>query len=74
MKKPTFKEFGIILLGGLVTKVVYRLAQRGKEPQPPPRFHPSQHFEEGEWDSVDESSWESFPASDPPSHSPTIVL
>lgn len=34
---------------------------RGKSPQPLPR-PPT--------DPVDESSWESFPASDPPAHSP----
>jgi hypothetical protein len=40
---------------------------RGKSPQPEPELQP---LPRPPTDPVDESSWESFPASDPPAHSP----
>jgi len=41
--------------------------EKAKIPTAPP-LHSTERFEEG-WDEVDQASWDSFPASDPPSHS-----
>jgi len=40
-------------------------AQRASNPEKP---HEIKHDPKRGWDHVDEASWESFPASDPPSH------
>jgi len=45
-------------------------ARKPKDRTPSPRSDEAKKAEKpqtGEWDNVDESSWESFPASDPPS-------
>ena len=67
MNKNNFSGLESVLCGSVVLYALWLAFKRGEAPRGSTHFHPSQHFDQGDWDGIDEASWESFPASDPPS-------
>lgn len=42
--------------------------KKGTQPKQGGNIEPPKHIKDPNWDRVDEGTWESFPASDPPGH------